>query len=361
MGKEDEESRFSEVRLQADLELNEPDFLAETAEKDIDASVAPLLLIYSYLKQLANPAKTRSKRPPVSFSLAEFGTITDLAQKDFQTEQLFSDAGSEVSLKFRLTRKQSAKVEYPLFEDDKDVPTLLRHDGVIVLSSRVRISSKNQSILSMDIAGDIPVLLVFRGQVGADHLLIKTRNTGSIGVSSYRIEPKQVDEAFFVALDQFLGFENQDFLKLLEKFDADKATVVPPPKLEQTLQSDPVSANILTFDLSQRPHQKTLTLVYQEQECLFQVNSPVCRIGRRMPADIQVRSRFVSREHATIILEKKQFTLRDHSSNGTYVRPDGKPTFMLHHASQKLSGKGVISLGEEISADNPDLIYYDID
>lgn len=361
MGKEDDKHFLQGERPEEDLEQNEPDFLAETAEKGIDSSVAPLLLIHTYFSQLANLKGSATTHPEVNFSLAEFGSIPNLTQKAFRVEQLFSDAGSEVSLQFHLSREQPARIEYPLFEDDKDVPTLLRHDGVIVLSSRVRVSSNNQSILSMEIAGDIPVSLVFRGQLGSDYLLLKTQNVGSIGRCAYRIDPHSVDDAFFTALDQFLSFENQAFLKLLVKIDPQEVVPVPPPKLEQTLQSEPVSANILTFDLSNRPRQKVLKLVYQEQQSLFQDDNPVCRIGRRMPADIQIRSRFVSREHATVILDKKQFTLRDHSSNGTYIRPDGKPTFMLHHASQKLSGKGVISLGEEISADNPDMIYYDIE
>ncbi len=361
MGKEDDKHFFQGERPEDDLEQNEPDFLAETAEKGIDASVAPLLLIHAHFNQMVNPEGSTTTHSEVDFSLAEFGSISNLTQKAFQVEQLFSDAGSEVSLRFHLSRETSAKIEYPLFEDDKDVPTLLRHDGVIVLSSRVRVSSDNQSVLSMEIAGDIPVSLAFHGQLGSDYLLLKTQNVGSIGRSAYRIDPSHVDDAFFTAMDQFLSFESQDFLKLLVKIDPQEVVPAPPPRLEQTLQTEPVPANILTFDLSKRPRQKILTLVYQGQESLFQDDNPVCRIGRRMPADIQIRSRFVSREHATVILDKKQFTLRDHSSNGTYIRPDGKPTFMLHHASQKLSGKGVISLGEELSTDNPDLIYYDIE
>ncbi len=335
----------------------DPDLLAETAEKGIEASVVQLSAIYSFFNRYiaGDAGESRS----VDLSFGRFGIIPALHAVDFRTDQSFSDAGSQVDFRFRLVRELPIDITCPVSLNDEDIPLALRRDGVIVLSSRIRRSGAEHGVLTMEIAPDIPVGLTFRAVLGASDIQLETRNIGTLGNRVFRLHPGQVDQAFFDGLAQLLRF---DSLTLLDEFEEQSGVSEGSltPQIEQTVQTDVVSADILTFDLSRRVRQKSLRLVYQGEEFVFNSEHPVCRLGRRMPADIQIRSRFVSREHATLILDSRQFSLRDHSSNGTYVRPEGRPTYMLHHASQKLDGVGVISLGEEISLSNPDLIYYEI-
>lgn len=338
----------------------DPDLLAETAEKGIEASVVQLSAIYSFFNQyIAARSRDGDEARRVDLSCERFGVIPSLTAVDFRTDQSFSDAGSQVDFRFRLVRDLPIDIACPVSLNDDDIPLALRRDGVIVLSSRIRRGGAEHGVLSMEIAPDIPVGLTFRSVLGSSDIQLETRNIGTLGSRGFRFSSRRVGPEFFDSLEQLLRF---DSLTLLDEFEeqSEASATLPSPQIEQTIQTETVSADILTFDLSRRARQKSLRLVYQGEEFIFNSEHPVCRLGRRMPADIQIRSRFVSREHATLILDNRQFSLRDHSSNGTYVRPEGRPTYMLHHASQKLEGVGVISLGEEISLSNPDLIYYEI-
>ncbi len=341
-------------------EDSEPDLLAETAEKGIDASVVPLSEIYRYLSQFAVQQQERARTvPPIDLSLRRFGVVSGLRPVDFRVNQSFSDTGSEVSLLFRLVRDTPVNISCQVSAGDEDIPAALRRNGIVVLSSRIRTGEGGLGVLSMEVAPDFPIRVIFKGMLGSERIVIEATNVWSVGERVFQIAPEEIDSYFFELLGKLLSFESRELIDRLEEAPPE-SLVIPSPGVEQTVQTEPVSANILTFDLSQRIRHKTLRLIYQGEEFVFDRTHPVCRLGRRMPADIQVRSRFVSREHATLILENRQFMLRDHSSNGTYVRPEGKPTYMLHHVSQRLEGVGVISLGEEISPGNPDLIYYEV-
>lgn len=342
------------------LEDSEPDLLAETAEKGIDVSVAPLSEIYRFLNQFAVEQQERSQtRSLIDLSLRRFGVVSGLRPVDFRVNQSFSDTGSEVTLQFRLVGESPVRVSCQVSAGDEDIPASLRRNGIVVLSSRIRTENSGLGVLSMDVAADFPIRIIFRGMLGAERIVIEMTNVWSIGERTFQVDPAEIGSHFLDALGKLLSFDSRELIDGLEEASPE-SLVVPVPVVEQTIQTEPVSADILTFDLSQRTRHKTLRLIYQGEEFVFDPAHPVCRLGRRMPADVQVRSRFVSREHATLILENRQFMLRDHSSNGTYVRPEGKPTYMLHHVSQRLEGVGVISLGEEISPGNPDLIYFEV-
>ena len=72
---------------------------------------------------------------------------------------------------------------------------------------------------------------------------------------------------------------------------------------------------------------------------------PVLHIGRDETADLQVADSRASRRHAMIELRGDKFVLVDHSSNGTFVTPEGEKEFLLTREEAVLRGKGRISLG----------------
>ena len=47
------------------------------------------------------------------------------------------------------------------------------------------------------------------------------------------------------------------------------------------------------------------------------------------------------------------FYLEDHSSNGTYIRPDGAREIFVHRGQVLLQGEGLIRLGEPIAVKGP--------
>ncbi len=84
----------------------------------------------------------------------------------------------------------------------------------------------------------------------------------------------------------------------------------------------------------------------------------VFTLGRGVQSDLCVNARLASRMHATIQFVRGKFLLTDQSSNGTFVKTDEGESIYLRRQELMLWGSGHISLGEEISTDNPDLIRF---
>ena len=76
-------------------------------------------------------------------------------------------------------------------------------------------------------------------------------------------------------------------------------------------------------------------------------------IGRGAECDLVVPSTSASRAHAEVVNRGGLFYLEDHSTNGTYVRPEGVPEIFVHRGEALLQGSGLIRLGEPISVKGP--------
>ena len=68
-------------------------------------------------------------------------------------------------------------------------------------------------------------------------------------------------------------------------------------------------------------------------------------VGRTSANDLVVDDGAVSREHAEFVRRKGTIYLVDHSTNGTYVRPEIGKARHLHREELMLDGSGEISLG----------------
>ncbi|MFZ5755269.1 MAG: adenylate/guanylate cyclase domain-containing protein [Pseudomonadota bacterium] len=81
-------------------------------------------------------------------------------------------------------------------------------------------------------------------------------------------------------------------------------------------------------------------------------------LGRADTCNLVVPSTLASRQHARIEFRRGKYILIDQSTNGTWVRmQDGKDVY-LRREELPLWGKGLISLGEEVRADNPAAIHF---
>jgi adenylate cyclase len=76
-------------------------------------------------------------------------------------------------------------------------------------------------------------------------------------------------------------------------------------------------------------------------------------IGRGAECSLVVPSTSASRAHADVITRGGRFYLDDHSTNGTYVRPEGANEVFVHRDQALLQGSGLIRLGEPISVKGP--------
>lgn len=76
-------------------------------------------------------------------------------------------------------------------------------------------------------------------------------------------------------------------------------------------------------------------------------------IGRGAECSLVVPSSSASRAHADVLSRGGRFYLDDHSTNGTYVKPEGANEVFVHRDQALLQGSGLIRLGEPISVKGP--------
>ncbi len=76
-------------------------------------------------------------------------------------------------------------------------------------------------------------------------------------------------------------------------------------------------------------------------------------IGRGAECDLVVPSAQASRAHADIACRAGRFYLDDHSTNGTYLKPEGGREMFVHRDQVLLQGSGMVRLGEPVAVKGP--------
>lgn len=91
----------------------------------------------------------------------------------------------------------------------------------------------------------------------------------------------------------------------------------------------------------------SLALRYRDKSFSLKDPMPEFVLGRQDICDLVIDSSYASRRHATIQAVRGKVFLKDHSTNGTYVRStEGEVVFVKREMVQ-LSGSGAIFLGRE--------------
>lgn len=110
-----------------------------------------------------------------------------------------------------------------------------------------------------------------------------------------------------------------------------------------------------------------LILKYQDKLVSITQETPALVLGRGQHCDLVIDSSLASRAHAKVEFRWGDLVLTDHSTNGTYIKPeqgkrrtDGKPV-RLHRREMVIRGKGVISIGVDVGEADPScLVYYEV-
>lgn len=113
-------------------------------------------------------------------------------------------------------------------------------------------------------------------------------------------------------------------------------------------------------DLGDRPAsapQPVLRLTYKGQTFVRRRANEALVIGRDDSCDVVVQERKASRQHCTIERKANGFVLRDHSSNGTYVKPADDREMIVLRDELTLRGAGVIAFGQSLS-ETPEPMQY---
>lgn len=241
----------------------------------------------------------------------------------------------------------------------------LKGAGITVKSSRVVGSKTEEQKAEIEIEPRIERELLFARAGFGDYIKLELRNHENLGISNYLVKPHQVGTDFLEQLHRFLAHKPNHFLEQIARKMTDVEELE-----EATIQANvedfvdlPSSAEILSFEEhaeAGKAGAETIELCFRDLAITFDRNQPVCHMGRKFPADILIRSKFVSRDHATLVYENGEFTLHDHSSNGSYVQIGSRPVNFLHNEAMILEKSGRISLGVSFEGDTEDFVEFSI-
>lgn len=103
--------------------------------------------------------------------------------------------------------------------------------------------------------------------------------------------------------------------------------------------------------ISSKPHvapagaHQTLKLSYDGQSVHVDAHNASCNVGRGRQADLRVNGKLTSRQHAEITCRQGRFSVRDESTNGTYVVSESGEVKHLRREEGMLTGSGEIGFG----------------
>lgn len=100
-----------------------------------------------------------------------------------------------------------------------------------------------------------------------------------------------------------------------------------------------------------------LFLWHKEEVCELFPNSEEIIVGRAQSCELIFKNKYTSRQHARFSFENGQFTITDHSTNGTYIKNDEGEVFLMGE-KMELHGSGIVSLGTPIEYVEKDVIHF---
>lgn len=299
----------------------------------------------------------------VCLAVDNVGSLQGLKPCRIEFDELFDDRNFQVSIAFHLEGASPQVFEFLPTESLGDINRMLRQNDLKVLGSR-RLPGDHpeNSLLRLELSGSAPASASFQSNPNFAEIIFQFKNLGSAGEQVWYLDPEAITPETLQNLKAFIQLGDQTFLEMpgVHRDPQEETTPVIDLGDDALILAEAYKAEVLCFQTSRKALEKRLELTYWNEPVYADSSCREFRIGRRPPVELKIASRFVSRLHATIIVERNTFTLRDHSSNGTFVQPDGKPVFSLRYSSQVLRGSGVISLGEDVDPENPHLIYYRI-
>ena len=97
------------------------------------------------------------------------------------------------------------------------------------------------------------------------------------------------------------------------------------------------------------------------REIVLDESQPTLAFGRDAQNDVVINDRLASRLHGRIERRRDRFVLVDHSSNGTFVTPDGEAEIPLRREEFVLRGRGRISFGHARESDPRETVDFECD
>lgn len=127
---------------------------------------------------------------------------------------------------------------------------------------------------------------------------------------------------------------------------------------EDTSGMTSVQSVIRLGDIAEAPIAK-LRLRHRGKLMELNENSEPFMMGRGSSNDLVVEADWVSRTHAQIEFKRGHFLISDRSTNATYVRIGDDDELRLHRDELHLRKTGTISMGQRVTANEQDVIYFE--
>lgn len=171
-----------------------------------------------------------------------------------------------------------------------------------------------------------------------------------------RAEEIIITHTLFQALPKSRARECREFDRVSLKGGAEKQMIYRVQWQNDTSHSATQVMNLV--NTTQQVKRQLLTLQYLEQQLQIAPEDTPFHLGRSEQNSAVVDSQFASREHCHVLYRRGKYVLIDHSTNGTYVQPDGHREIYLRREEFPLEGQGQFSLGQPVSANGCPLHYH---
>ncbi|MBF0623964.1 MAG: adenylate/guanylate cyclase domain-containing protein [Magnetococcales bacterium] len=109
-----------------------------------------------------------------------------------------------------------------------------------------------------------------------------------------------------------------------------------------------------------KPPGITLTISYQKDVITVDENLTNITLGRGKQNNLLVPDNMASRIHARVEFRRDRFMIVDQSTNGTFVTTSTGETTFIHRDERRLTGSGVIGLGQRVTPDHPTAVAYSV-
>ncbi|TNF98834.1 MAG: adenylate/guanylate cyclase domain-containing protein [Gammaproteobacteria bacterium] len=194
-----------------------------------------------------------------------------------------------------------------------------------------------------------PAILESDGDIFGDAVNIAARMVGIAKAGQFIITEDTVNR-----LDEDLKADTREFDRAPVKGKKEPMIIYEVMWAQEDVTR--MAAPIQLSPQSAKPMQ--MKLRWRDQQIDLTESNSVTVIGRGDQADFIVDDKLASRLHVRVEVRRGKFVLIDQSTNGTFVRTnDGKEAY-LRREELPLLGAGTFSLGQPVSSETAELIYY---
>lgn len=171
-----------------------------------------------------------------------------------------------------------------------------------------------------------------------------------------RAEEIIITEVLFAALPQALAIQCREFDRVPLKGGAERQMIY---RAQWQSDTSPSATQVMSIvHTTQQIKRQLLTITLNGQQLRIEPEHTPYHLGRADQNSTQIDSQFASREHCHILYRRGKYVLIDHSTNGTYVQPEGSREIYLRREELPLEGRGQFSLGQPVSANQFPLQYH---